>query len=68
MKENNFQDPQVWESAQKLAQQIILAGRLPNTKLIDAYRVILQDPNLDPAFKELIVIYIPFFYLHLGCL
>ena len=41
-----------WESAQKLAQQIILAGRLPNTKLIDAYRVILQDPNLDPAFKS----------------
>ncbi len=43
-----------WESAQKLAQQMILAGRLPNTKLIDAYRVILQDPHLDPAFKELI--------------
>ena len=42
------------EAAQKLAQQIILAGRLPNAALIAAYQTILQDPNLDPAFKELI--------------
>ena len=56
-----------WESAQKLAQQIILAGRLPNTKLIDAYRVILQDPNLDPAFKELIVTLPAETYLYEQC-
>jgi aminopeptidase N len=43
-----------WEAAQKLAQQMILAERLPNTALIAAYRTILQDPRLDPAFKELI--------------
>lgn len=43
-----------WEAAQKLAQQMILAGRLPNRKLIHAYQSILGDPNLDPAFKELI--------------
>jgi aminopeptidase N len=43
-----------WEAAQKLAQQMILAGRLPNRKLINAYQSILRDPNLDPAFKELI--------------
>jgi aminopeptidase N len=56
-----------WESAQKLAQKMILAGRLPNTKLIDAYRVILQDPNLDPAFKELIFTLPAETYLHEQC-
>ena len=42
-----------WEAGQKLAMQMILENRLPNQKLIEAYRELLLDPNLDPAFKEL---------------
>jgi aminopeptidase N len=42
-----------WEAGQKLAMQMILNHRLPDEKLIDAYRNLLLDPNLDPAFKEL---------------
>jgi aminopeptidase N len=42
-----------WEAGQKLAMQMILNHRLPDEKLIDAYRDLLLDPNLDPAFKEL---------------
>jgi aminopeptidase N len=42
-----------WEAGQKLAMQLILAGRTPDGTLLQTYRLILQDPNLDPAFKEL---------------
>jgi aminopeptidase N len=42
-----------WEAGQKLAMQMILNHRLPDAKLIDAYRTLLMDPKLDPAFKEL---------------
>jgi aminopeptidase N len=42
-----------WEAGQKLAMQLILAGRTPDEALLQTYRLILQDPNLDPAFKEL---------------
>ena len=42
-----------WEAGQKLAMQMILNKRLPDAGLIDAYRNLLLDPNLDPAFKEL---------------
>ncbi len=42
-----------WESGQKLAMQMILENRLPDAELIAAYRDILLDPELDPAFKEL---------------
>ena len=42
-----------WEAGQKLAMQMILSNRLPDQELIDAYRHILLDANLDPAFKEL---------------
>jgi aminopeptidase N len=42
-----------WEAGQKLAMQMILANRLPDAKLIEAYRNLLLDPQLDPAFKEL---------------
>lgn len=42
-----------WEAGQKLAMQMILNNRLPDAALIDAYRNLLLDPNLDPAFKEL---------------
>ena len=40
-----------WEAGQKLAMQMILENRLPDQKLIEAYRELLLDPNLDPAFK-----------------
>jgi aminopeptidase N len=42
-----------WEAGQKLAMQWILAGRTPDEALLQTYRLILQDPKLDPAFKEL---------------
>ena len=42
-----------WEAGQKLAMQMILNRRLPDEKLIEAYRNLLLDPHLDPAFKEL---------------
>ena len=42
-----------WEAGQKLAMQMILNHRLPDEKLIDAYRNLLMDPKLDPAFKDL---------------
>lgn len=42
-----------WESGQKLAMQMILDGRLPDDLLIEAYRNILMDPELDSAFKDL---------------
>jgi aminopeptidase N len=42
-----------WEAGQKLAMQWILAGRTPDETLLQSYRLILQDPSLDPAFKDL---------------
>jgi len=42
-----------WEAGQKLAMRMILNNRLPDAKLIEAYRNVLLDPNLDPAFKDL---------------
>ncbi|MFM2029199.1 MAG: Aminopeptidase [Pseudomonadota bacterium] len=42
-----------WEAGQKLAMQMILANRLPDAELVAAYRNLLTDPDLDPAFKEL---------------
>jgi len=42
-----------WEAGQKLAMQMILNNRLPDAGLIAAYRTLLLDPMLDPAFKEL---------------
>jgi aminopeptidase N len=42
-----------WEAGQKLAMQMILGNRLPDKALIEAYRTLLTDPDLDPAFKEL---------------
>ena len=42
-----------WEAGQKLAMQMILNNRLPDTQLIEAYRNLLLDPDLDPAFKDL---------------
>ena len=42
-----------WESGQKLAMQMILENRLPDEQLMNAYRHLLMDSELDPAFKEL---------------
>jgi aminopeptidase N len=42
-----------WEAGQKLAMRMILNHRLPDAKLIEAYRNILLDPDLNPAFKDL---------------
>ena len=42
-----------WEAGQKLAMEMILNNRLPDVQLINAYRSLLLDPSLDPAFKEL---------------
>jgi aminopeptidase N len=42
-----------WEAGQKLAMQMILNNRLPDEALINAYRNLLLDSDLDPAFKEL---------------
>ena len=42
-----------WEAGQKIAMQMILANRLPDAEIISAYRNLLTDPDLDPAFKEL---------------
>ena len=42
-----------WEAGQKLAMQMILHNRLPDQQMIEAYRQILMNPELDPAFKEL---------------
>jgi aminopeptidase N len=42
-----------WEAGQKQAMQWILTGRTPDEALLQTYRLILQDPKLDPAFKEL---------------
>jgi aminopeptidase N len=42
-----------WEAGQKLAMQMILSQRLPDVNLINAYRNLLLDHHLDPAFKEL---------------
>lgn len=43
-----------WEAGQKLAMQMILDNRLPDPALIEAYRKLLTDADLDPAFKELV--------------
>ena len=51
---SNDDDPfNRWEAGQKLAMQMILNNRLPDVTLIEAYRNLLLDPDLDPAFKEL---------------
>jgi aminopeptidase N len=56
-----------WEAGQKLAMQMILKHRLPDAKLIEAYRNVLLDPNLDPAFKELALTLPAETYLYVQC-
>jgi aminopeptidase N len=43
-----------WEAVQKLAQNFILTNREPDQRLLEAYRGLLVDPQLDPAFKQLL--------------
>ena len=45
-----------WEAVQKITQQFILANRLPNQKLLETYRSLLTNAELDPAFKELLFV------------
>jgi aminopeptidase N len=56
-----------WEAGQKLAMQMILNNRLPDLALIEAYRNILLDPNLDPAFKDLVLTLPAESYLYEQC-
>ena len=56
-----------WEAGQKLAMQMILNNRLPDSALINAYRDILLDPELDPAFKELVLTLPAESYLYEQC-
>ena len=53
-----------WEAGQKIAQQLILAGKTPDSRLIDAYRRLLEDSSLDPAFRELALTLPSETYLH----
>lgn len=43
-----------WEAAQKLFMQSILNGKELDTELVTALRAILLNPDLDPAFKDLL--------------
>ena len=56
-----------WEAGQKLAMQMILNDRLPDAALINAYREILLDQSLDPAFKELVLTLPAESYLYEQC-
>ena len=56
-----------WEAGQKLAMQMILSNRLPDATLMSAYRNLLLDPELDPAFKELVMTLPAESYLYEQC-
>lgn len=43
-----------WEAAQKLFMQSILNGKELDAELVTALREILRNPDLDPAFKDLL--------------
>ena len=43
-----------WEAVQNLAQKFILSDRKPNQQLLEAYRRLLVDAPLDPAYKQLL--------------
>ncbi|MFM1869649.1 MAG: hypothetical protein RLY99_393, partial [Pseudomonadota bacterium] len=43
-----------WEAAQKLFMRSILNGKPLDTELVTALKGILRNPNLDPAFKDLL--------------
>jgi aminopeptidase N len=56
-----------WEAGQKLAMQMILENRLPDVALISAYRKLLSAPDLDPAFKDLVLTLPAETYLYEQC-
>jgi aminopeptidase N len=56
-----------WEAGQKIAMQMILENRLPDAALIAAYRQLLTDPSLDPAFKDLVLTLPAETYLYEQC-
>ena len=56
-----------WEAGQKLAMQMILENRLPDAALISAYRKLLSAPDLDPAFKDLVLTLPAETYLYEQC-
>jgi aminopeptidase N len=53
-----------WEAAQKMFSQAILKGETIDTELIETLRAILNDAQLDPAFKDLIFTLPAETYLH----
>ena len=49
-----------WEIGRELAREALVSmtlerGRIPDERLLDAYRLTLADPQLDPAFKALVL-------------
>lgn len=53
-----------WEAAQKMFSQAILKGKTIGDELIETLRTILNDTQLDPAFKDLIFTLPAETYLH----
>ena len=53
-----------WEAAQKMFSEAILKGGTIDTELIGTLRAILNDAQLDPAFKDLIFTLPAETYLH----
>ena len=53
-----------WEAAQKMFSQAILKGETIGDELIETLRAILNDTQLDPAFKDLIFTLPAETYLH----
>ncbi len=56
-----------WEAGQKIAMKLILDNQLPDQKLIEAFRSVLIDETLDPAFKELMLTLPAETYLYEQC-
>jgi len=53
-----------WEAGQKIAIQLILGRHAPDSKLIEIWKNLLLNPQLDPAFKDLILTLPAETYLH----
>ena len=53
-----------WEAGQKIAIQLILGRHVPDSRLIEIWKNLLLNPQLDPAFKELILTLPAETYLH----
>ena len=53
-----------WEAGQKIAIQLILGRQEPDLRLIEIWKSLLLNPQLDPAFKDLILTLPAETYLH----